>query len=163
MSEIDEVIECLDKIKERIAANIKSSGEWASGRTAESMIVIQTDRGGRLEGRPYFQSLEDGRPAGKVPYDFKQIIAKWIEDKGISVTSLPYKRDIEHKYTPYERGLNTMAAAIAHTIATQGTKLYRDGGRDDIYSNVITEEVEALKQKLTLDYVETIAKSLNLN
>lgn len=151
------VIGCLERIRERITENIRTSGEWASGRTAESMRIEETERGGRLIGRPYFQSLEEGRPGGKVPYDFRQIIADWIVSKGISVRPLPYKTDRPHKYTPEERGLLTMAGSIAHFIKENGTLLYRAGGRDDIYSNVIDEEVAELKKSIAVEIVETLA------
>lgn len=152
------VIGCLERIKERITENIRTSGEWASGKTAESMVVIPTERGGMLKGRPYFQSLEDGRPAGRVPYDFASIIRQWIIDKGIAVTPMPYKTNRPHKYTPADRGLNHMASAIAWSIKENGTRLYRTGGRDDIYSNVIAEEVEKLKRRLIYTTIDTIGK-----
>lgn len=140
------VIGCLERIRERITENIRTSGEWASGKTAESMRIEETDTGGMLLGRQYFQSLEEGRPGGKVPYDFRRIIADWIVAKGIS------------KYTPEERGLLTMAGSIAYFIKENGTRLYRTGGRDDIYSNVIAEEVEKLKRQLIYTTIDTIGK-----
>ena len=152
------VIGCLERIRERITENIRTSGEWASGKTAESMRIEETDTGGMLLGRQYFQSLEDGRPGGKVPYDFRRIIADWIVAKGISVRPLPYKTDRPHKYTHEERGLLTMAGSIAYFIKENGTRLYRTGGRDDIYSNVIAEEVGKLKRQLIYTTIDTIGK-----
>lgn len=154
------IIDCLNNIKERIASNILTKGEWASGKTAESMVVIPTERGGMLKGRPYFQSLEDGRPAGRVPYDFASIIRQWIIDKGIGVTPMPYKTNRPHKYTPADRGLNHMASAIAWSIKEHGTRLYQTGGRDDIYSDVIADEVEKLKRVLIYNTIQTIGKTL---
>lgn len=154
------IIDCLNNIKERIASNILTKGEWASGKTAESMVVIPTERGGMLKGRPYFQSLEDGRPAGRVPYDFASIIRQWIIDKGIAVTPMPYKTNRPHKYTPADRGLNHMASAIAWSIKENGTRLYQTGGRDDIYSDVIADEVEKLKRVLIYNTIQTIGKTL---
>ena len=42
-----------------------------------------------------------------------------------------------------------MAAAIAHTIRTSGSRLYRRGGRDTIYSNEIPDTVERIESKVT--------------
>lgn len=146
------VIGCLERIRERIAENIRTSGEWASGKTADSMRIEETERGGRLIGRPDFRNLEDGSepsPLHKYPANFQQIIYDWMEAKGIAPSD-----QYEHV---------TVAGSIAWYIRKHGTRLYREGGRQDIYSNVIAEEIEKLKKKLTLDYVETIAKSLKLD
>jgi hypothetical protein len=155
------VIGCLERIRERITENILTKGEWASGKTAESMRIEGTENGGRLLGRKYFQSLEDGRPGGKVPYNFKQIISDWIEAKKLNVSPIEYKRDGVHKYTPYQRGLNQMAGAIAWSIKNHGTRLYQTGGRNDIYSDVISEEVERLKKQLIYNTIQTIGKTIN--
>ena len=140
------VIGCLERIKERITENIRTSGEWASGETAASMTVYPTERGGMLVGRDDFQSLEEGRPAGNVPRNFKAIIYDWMEAKGIPTESNEEK--------------NSMAYLIARKIAEQGTQLYRQGGRKDIYTNVIDEEVVSLTKQITEDIKLEIVKSL---
>lgn len=140
------VIGCLERIRERITENIRTSGEWASGKTAESMRIEETEKGGRLLGRPEFWSLEEGSepsPLHKYPANFQQIIYDWMEDKGIAPGD-----EYEHV---------TAAAAIAWFIRKHGTRLYREGGRQDIYSNVIDEEVAELKKSLSVEIVETLA------
>lgn len=138
------VIGCLERIRERITENIRTSGEWASGKTAESMRIEETERGGRLIGRAGFDNLEEGSAGAprKYPYSFTQIIAEWMDAKGIAPSE--------------EKQKNKMAASVAWFIRKNGTLLYRAGGRDDIYSNVIDEEVAALKRKLVESTIQTI-------
>lgn len=164
--EIDNMMyAALERIRAKIAANINGKGLRASGKTEKSMHIETSTYGMRLVsvGRPYFQSLELGRPAGRVPYNFVDIIRQWIIDKGISVTLIPYKRQPSErwqpKYSVQERSLRAAAGAIAHTIATRGTSLYRKGGRNDIYSDVIADEVERLREEY-VNFVYTSISSL---
>lgn len=154
----------LERIKARIAANITSKGLKASGKTAASMEIVDYRTGMLLKGRPYFQSLELGRPAGRVPRNFNAIIRQWIIDKGLTVQMVHYvRRPSERwqpKYTVQERSLRMAAGAIAHTIATRGTLLYRQGGRNDVYSPVIREEVDKLREQVTGIVVESIERVL---
>lgn len=152
------IVECLDRIRTRIAANINDKGLKASGKTAESMFkpdsIRLTDTGGQLVavGRGYFQSLELGRPGGRVPRNFASIIRQWIIDKGLAVQMIPYRRQPSErwqpKYSVEERSLRAAAGAIAHTIATRGTLLYRQGGRRDIYTPVLDEETKRLEAEI---------------
>lgn len=160
-SDIDNaMLAALERIRATIAANITEKGLKASGRTAKSMWIEPYTYGMRLVGRPYFQSLELGRPSGRVPRNFAGIIRQWIIDKGLSVRMIPYKRvpseRWQPKYTVEERSLRMAAGAIAHKIATSGTLLYRQGGRSDIYTPIIREEVE----KLQKTYTDIVAKSI---
>ncbi len=164
-NDIDEAIMAtLERIKAKIAANITDKGLKASGRTAASMHTERDEFGARLMGRAYFQSLELGRPAGRVPRGFNAIIRQWIIDKGLSVRQVPYvRRPSERwqpKYTVEERSLRMAASAIAHSIATRGTLLYRQGGRTDIYSPVIRDEVAALSEEFTGIIVKSIQSAL---
>lgn len=161
-SDIDEAMyAALERIRLKIVANINDKGLHASGKTERSMFIERDEYGMRLVGRPYFQSLELGRPAGRVPHNFHAIIRQWIIDKRIAVRQIQYKRQPSErwqpKYSVEERSLRIMAGAIAHTIATRGTQLYRQGGRMDIYSPVIAEEVEQLSRQ----YTDIIAKSIS--
>lgn len=158
------VMAALERMRAKIAANIESKGLKASGKTAASMRIVSTETGGQLVGRPYFQSLELGRPAGRVPYNFNAIIRQWIIDKGISVRQIPYVRQPSARWSPKysveERSLRAAAGAIAHTIATRGTLLYRQGGRSDIYTPVIDEELERLEQEIGEIIATSISQSL---
>ena len=56
--------------------------------------------------------------------------------------------------------MNMAAGAIAHTIETTGTRLYKQGGRHDIYSDVIAEEVAELRKQLAVSVAETLSQTL---
>lgn len=149
----------LERAKLIIIQHIWKNGQNASGRTVDSLHVVMNPEGGTLYGRNFFGTMETGRRAGKIPYGFSGIILQWMRDKGIHGTPIAYKTKRAHKYTPQERGDLSMASAIANTIAAKGTKLHRDGGRADVYSNVIPETMERLGNRLMQLihlYVETI-------
>lgn len=167
MSEATNIIrEELEALKQRIIENHRRAGQVASGRTIQSMKVTMRENGGMLTGRKAFGTLETGRKAGRTPRNFTDIIKQWIIDKGISVSPIQYKRQASEnwqpKYTPQERGLNTMAGAIAHKIRTEGTRLYRNGGRSDIYSNEIPKTIESIQKRL-LSYYTTEVETININ
>lgn len=145
------IAEELERLRQRIIANMRAQGAVASGRTIRSMRVVMTPEGGALvsEQQMPFGTLETGRRGGATPYGFSAIIYQWMQDKGIHGTPMPYKTNRPHKYTPQERGDRSMAAAIAHTIRTSGSRLYRVGGRDTIYSNEIPDTVERIESKVT--------------
>lgn len=154
------VLDCLERVRLRIWQNIDTTNTKASGKTQESMWIERTPTGGRLWGRPYFQSVETGRPAGRVPFNFVSIIKQWIIDKGISIKQVAYKTSRPHKYSVQERSLNMAAGAIAHNIEVSGTRLFKSGGRHDIYSDVIAEEVAELRKQLAVSVAETLSQTL---
>ena len=141
----------LQGLRERIIANHIRAGQRASGKTERSLRVEVTDIQGTLFGRQAFGTLETGRRPGRVPYKFNEIIRQWILDKGIAITDIPYKRKESErwrpKYTPRERGLRAMAGAIAYKIREEGTSLYREGGRADIYSPEVKECIEIIMNR----------------
>ena len=142
------ISEELEALRQRIINNHVAAGQKASGRTIDSLVIHMRDNGGTLFGRQAFGTLETGRKAGRTPQGFVGIIKQWIKDKGLSVPSIPYIRQPSErwqpKYSPEERGLNSLAGAIAHKIRTEGTRLFRDGGRSDIY----TPEIEITKTNI---------------
>lgn len=153
--------ECVDRIRE----NITATGTRASGRTQASLRVEVSAVSATIYGRRAFSVLQTGRRAGRVPFGFVTIIKQWIADKGLRVSPIPYIRKAsskwQPKYTPEQRGLNAAAGAIAYKIRTQGTSLYRRGGRSDIYSEPVRECVEGIKADIRSAYVSEILKDLN--
>ena len=143
----------LSRLAERIKENHRNAGQVASGRTLRSITYEVREDGGSLFGRFPFGTLETGRRAGGTPLGFAQIIRQWIIDKGLPVQPIPYIRKPSErwqpKYSPEERGLRSMAGAIAHKIRTQGTSLFRQGGRADIYSNEIPDTIERVTQRIS--------------
>lgn len=150
---------------ERVRANHRAAGQVASGRTSASMHVEVEGDEGTVFGRMAFGTLETGRRAGRVPSNFRSIIRKWMADKGIKAAPIPYVRKPSErwqpKYTPQERGDMSLAGAIAHKIATSGTKLYRDGGRSDIYSNEIPKTTEAIMKRVVALFAVDV-ESINM-
>lgn len=149
---------------ERVRANHRAAGQVASGRTSASMHVEVEGDECTVFGRFAFGTLETGRRAGRVPNNFVSIIRQWMKDKGIKASPIPYVRKPSErwkpKYTAQERGDMSLAGAIAHKIATSGTKLYREGGRSDIYSNEISRTTEAIMKRVVVMFAVDV-ESIN--
>ena len=152
----------LGTLRATIINNIRSTGQWASGKTAASMAVIVSGSIGELVGRKAFGTLETGRRGGRVPRNFHNIIYDWMQAKGVHAQPMPYKTNRPHKYTEQERGDRTMAYFIS-TIRREGTRLYRDGGRDDVYSRAIPITIERINSRLSGIYVASVTQQIKLN
>lgn len=135
----------LEALKQKVIENQKNSGLVASGRTIASMKVEVTEDGGVLWGRSPFGTLETGRKPGKVPAGFWKIIRQWMDDKGIQVQ----KPD-------------SFAYLVARKIANEGTQLFRNGGRDDIYSPEVKDMVERVSQGIGILFGSEV-EHINLN
>ena len=135
----------LEALKHTVIENQKNSGQVASGRTIASMKVEVTEDGGVLWGRSPFGTLETGRKPGKVPAGFWKIIRQWMDDKGIQVQ----KPD-------------SFAYLVARKIANEGTQLFRNGGRDDIYSPEVKDTVERGSQGIGILFGSEV-EHINLN
>jgi hypothetical protein len=114
----------------QIQSNIEAVGANASGQTSASLRKTVTDDGVRasmvIDAARHFFVLETGRGPGGFPPLSR--IEQWIIDK------------------PVPGG---KAYPIAKVIAEQGTKLFRVGGRDTVFSNVVNDEsVNELLRKL---------------
>lgn len=135
----------LEALKQKIIENHKEAKQVASGRTIASMKVEVTEDGGILWGRSAFGTLETGRKGGKVPAGFGKIIRQWMDDKGIQVQ----KPD-------------SFAYLVARKIANEGTQLFRNGGRDDIYSPEVKDTVERVSQGIGILFGSEV-EHINLN
>lgn len=135
----------LEALKQKVIENQKNSGLVASGRTIASMKVEVTEDGGVLWGRSPFGTLETGRKPGKVPAGFWKIIRQWMDDKGIQVQ----KPD-------------SFAYLVARKIANEGTQLFRNGGRDDIYSPEVKDTVKRVSQGIGILFGSEV-EHINLN
>ena len=139
------VQEELESLKKRIIDNHLRAGQKASGRTIASMHVEASDDGGVLFGRRAFGTLETGRRGGRVPKGFYHIILQWVRDKGIQVEKP-----------------KTFAYFVSKKIAREGTSLFRQGGRDDIYSNEIPKTTESVLSRIT-GLLGASVEHINLN
>lgn len=139
---------CEDVINQ-IKTNLDTTGTTASGKTKDSLGYEVEDGTLVIYGRPYFKGVEEGRPAGKVPYNFQDILFDWASAKGI----LSNFGDTISKQ-------KSALWLVGQFIKNNGTKLYRNGGREDIYSNVIKSELPELEKRLRFKVTDTIVKNL---
>lgn len=144
----------LEEAKVKIQQNLETTGTNASGRTSQSLTVEVEGNTGVLYGRQAFGTVETGRKPGRVPYNFRDIIYQWMQDKGVHAK-------VEGRRSQ-ESADRSMAYIIARKIATEGSKLYRDGGRDDIYSNVLPLTIERVKNEVTNVYIINIQSILRV-
>lgn len=135
----------LDALKLRIIERHINAGQKASGRTISSLHVEMLGAGGILWGRQAFEVLESGRKGGKVPKGFYQIIQQWVKDKGIQVDKP-----------------KTFSYFVARKIAREGTQLYRNGGRGDIYSKEIEYTTKVIMEQI-FGIFEKDVEHINLN
>lgn len=136
----------LEALRDRIAANMANADQIVSGRTRDSMQVEIRDNGGVLTGRRAFATLETGsRPWSKqpkrVPKFFADLIGEWID----------------------KRGLDMNKWAVAHTIIRKGSKLYREGGRADIYSPELQPTIDRIGARILDQYAVLVTDRLIIN
>ena len=134
----------VEKIREQIIAKKIT----ATGRTQKSLrysvdgekaLRIIADSGDRAP----ISTLQYGREQGKMPP--VSSIKEWIEAKRITYKSIAYTRqpsiNWKPKYTPQERGLNSLAWAIASKIKKVGTERHKNPD-PAVYSPVLKEVIE---------------------
>jgi len=162
-----EIVNILLEAKDEIISNIDTEGIRASGRTQQSLKVVEYENGVQLVGgggdAASIESLQYGWKPEKIPDDipknFVEILVKWIEDKQINVKQVPYKRkpsaNWQPKYTVEERSKRIAAASIANHIKNFGTLRYRNNNL-----NVYTPIVEKVKEKVSKIVLASIRESL---
>lgn len=136
----------------KIQSNLDSTGTTASGKTKESLRYEVNDNQLIIYGRQYFRSVEEGRGAGNIPYKFNDILYKWAEAKGILAN-----------FGETESQQRSAMYAVGQFIKKNGTQLYIKGGRTDIYSNVLNDEVPVLMDQIGWMVMDTIVKDLKEN
>lgn len=155
----------LDELRLKIIENMYQAHAVASGGTIRSLKVIQESFSARLisDQKMPFGVMETGRRGGKIPYGFSGIIYEWMQTKGVHADPVPYKTDKPHKFSEQERADRSMASAIAHTIAKSGTKLFRQGGRDTIYSRDIPKTIQTCRERLAAFVFMSAQETIKLN
>lgn len=120
-----EVLNILSSYGQSAVAQIQANTPKATGKTARSVRFQVTDEGDKVKfeilASKYFKVVETGRkptPQYKPSVSFVSAIRQWLDAKGKD-TSLAY--------------------VIAKSIHQKGTKLFREGGRKDVFSNVLNE------------------------
>lgn len=135
----------LEEAKDKIQQNLANTGTNASGRTSASLEVVVDGTVGTLFGRQAFGTVETGRKPGRVPAGFRDIIYQWMQDKGVQA-------EVTGRRSQQSADMS-MAYCIARKIANEGSRLYRDGGREDIYSNVLPLTIERVQNEVTNVYM----------
>jgi hypothetical protein len=155
--------ERLQWLADQIRANHEAAGQVASGKLRDSIQAIVEDMGERISGHvdalPYIEAMEqgnapwepiptkqakDGHTYDYVPKWFADAIGQWMSDKGIQETK--------------ERNRYAVAWKIIH----EGTLLYRQGGRSDIYSEITKAVAEEIADELAAEVAIEI-KTITLN
>ena len=136
----------LEQLKEDIIRRHEEAGQVASGRTRAAFEVKVSDSSGQLLGNSYAGVLERGRRGGKVPYDFKDILLRWAEAKGI--------------YFANNTDARRWAWFVTQKIQREGTTLYRSGQTVDIFTTPIADFTERLSKQLAAGYRSEIINSI---
>lgn len=142
------ILQTLNQWRQQIQSNLQSTGTNASGETSKSLEVVQESNGDitKLVGRGYFGVVETGRKPGKRPPQSK--ILEWVNIKFPSIVNEYQKRGL--------------AYIIAKRIGETGSKLYRDGCRNDIYSNVITDEnIKKLMERIAVNVFYDLSTTID--
>lgn len=140
------LLEELEDLKRRITENMGRADQIVSGKTRDSMQASVQGNAGVLTGRQAFATLETGsrpwsRKPKRTPKWFADLIGEWID----------------------QRGLDLNQWAVAHTIIHKGSKLYRSGGRADIYSPELQKTVDRIGDRILDQYAVLVTNRLTMN
>lgn len=132
----------------QIQANMATTGTNATGKTSRSLRFEVREQGDKqilqvIGGRKYFMTVETGRKAtpqfDKPSAQFVQAIKEWAEAKGV-------------EGSPY---------AIAKSIHKKGTKLFQQGGRQSIVSNVVNQSlIDEISKDVLSQFATAYLKSI---
>lgn len=151
---------------EKIRQNVIDKKITATGRTQRAINYRITGEKGLLiyaksGDRAPVSTLQWGRPAGGIPPVAR--IKEWIKAKRITYKSIAYKRkksaNWAPKYTPQERGLNSVAWAIAFKIKKMGTDRNKKP-EPEVYSPVLDEVIELFSAYIVTQTEKTIVAKL---
>lgn len=140
------LLEELEDLRKRITDNMAGADLIVTGRTRDSMTASVQGNAGTLTGRQAFATLEKGsRPWSRrpkyVPRFFADLIGEWIDKRGLSLNKW----------------------AVARTIIDQGSRLYRRGGRNDVYSPELQKTIDKIGQRVVEHYAVLVTDRLIIN
>ena len=69
-------------------------------------------------------------------------------------------KGIEDRFGDKEWQKRNASYLIAQKIKNEGSRLFRNGGRDDIYTNVINEELPKLENELAYIVVQSLLRDI---
>lgn len=134
----------LEGLRQRVADNIVATGRNATGKTVAGLSVEANGLSGALTGREAFATLEIGsRPWAhqypRPPKWFAKLIQEWIDAKSLRLN----------------------AYAVATTLMRDGSRLRRQGGKDDVYTPEIPRTLEAITRRVTSQMQVLVTDRLN--
>ena len=142
----------LNLLRQQIILNMQRANQPATGKTISLLSTGNiSDTHGELIGAKWMGALENGsgptRKKGNSTYD--QLVTNWfnwIEAKGITVKD--------------EKDQLRLAKFFVWYKSKFGTKLYRNGGRRDIYTPAIETMITNIKTKIGASSVESILNKI---
>lgn len=144
VDDIDKILsEWAENVVIQIKDNLDSTGTTASGKTKESLRYEAENGNLTIYGRQYFQGVEIGRGAGKIPYKFQDILYDWAEAKGIL-----------SNFGDTEKQQRSALYMVGQFIKEHGTELWRGTPRTDIYTDLINDELPKLEEELASKLVK---------
>lgn len=133
-------IRLLNQYGRQITDDIRPKVPVATGKTRQSLKYQVKEQGTKIAltitGRPFFMTVETGRkptPEKNPSPQMVKNIREWMQATG-------------KEGSPY---------GLAKAIQLKGTKLWRQGGKKDVVSNVINE---SLINRINKDVLELFAK-----
>lgn len=148
---LNQLNEWAEKLVKRIQIELHNRNIDASGSLSDSLEYTIENEGDathiKVLGNSYFIYSEKGRPAGKIPYNFIDILNQWIEDKGISVPS-QFKNSKQ------------FAGAIAYNIKHYGSSRHRNNNPADVVGPALDELRPELNEILSNSIVYYINDTL---
>jgi len=144
-------------IQSPIRATGKTQNALKYSVDGEKSLRIIAESGDRAP----ISTLQYGRKPGKMPPISS--IKEWIEAKKITYESIAYIRKPSDKwkpkYTPKERGLNSLAGAIGMKIKMVGTNRYETPD-PTVYSPILNEVIELFTTFIAQKTQDQIIKAL---
>ena len=151
MANVERISDILNReltaLKDEIIQRSKDTGAWASGETADGYAVaVESDSHGWLGGFGYVAALSTGRKPGSAPMYFSEIIKRWIIAKGLNFED--------------EKDLDRWSRAIAWKIRRDGSWLYRNNERRDIFDTAVNDFHARLSKQIAFQYQIQLTNSI---
>lgn len=137
------------QLRQDIITRHEQAGQVATGQTREAFSInITSPFTAELQMPAYAQALEKGRAPGAIPADFKDILFRWSQAKGLVFAT--------------DADFNRWAYFVSKKIREEGTTLYRSGQTLDIYTTPVSEFEQRLAKRITDYYSTRIINHLSL-
>lgn len=141
MSADDMIQQALRDLIPVIVEKMRRDGKVVSGRTA---ATLRQD-GNTIKGASYFDVILNGRAGGGVPRNFRHILLRWAQAKGLTFAS--------------ESDAQRWAYFTARKIAKFGTKQYRDKQHLTIIDEASDELRRILNEKVNIYIVDNLTRN----